>query len=63
MSYSVSIIINCYNGKIFRGMLKSLQNQIFQDFEVILITSSGDKSAEIFKHESKKFRYFKSKNF
>lgn len=66
MSYSVSIIINCYNGeKYLEECLKSLQNQIFQDFEVIFWDNcSGDKSAEIFKkYESKKFRYFKSKKF
>ena len=40
MSYSVSIIINCYNGeKYLEECLKSLQNQIFQDFEVIFGTT------------------------
>lgn len=66
MKYSVSIIINCYNGeKYLEECLKSLQNQIFRDFEVIFWDNcSSDKSAEIFKKfESEQFKYFKSRKF
>ncbi len=66
MRYSVSIIINCYNGeKYLEQCLKSLKNQIFKDFEVIFWDNcSNDKSEEIFKRfENDQFKYFKSKVF
>ncbi len=60
----VSIIVNCKNGENYlEKCLSSIENQIFQDWEVIFFDNNSlDDSTKIFKkYEDKRFKYFSSK--
>ena len=57
----ISVVMNCYNGaKYLRQSIKSVQNQTYQNRELILWDNkSKDNSAEIFKSfKDHRFRYF-----
>ncbi len=61
----VSIIVNCFNGeKYLNEALKSLQNQTYNNWEVVFWDNqSTDSSAEIFKsYKDKRFNYYYSKS-
>lgn len=63
----VSVIIPCYNvEKYLKACLKSLVNQTFSDFEVLLIDDgSTDATGEIasaFDKENENFKYYRTEN-
>ena len=62
----VSIIMNCYNGeKYLTESLKSIQNQIYKNWELIFWDNKSTDRSKIFfkKFKDKRFKYFYAKKF
>src|SRR5699024_4728750 len=60
-----SVVITVYNkGKQIKNTLKSVLNQTYQDFEIIIINdgSTDDSEKEILKFEDSRIRYYFQEN-